>query len=211
MSPSSDRSFEPRACFRERVAALPTLGIGISTEFGARHTGLDILRLREDRTELVSFLEVGVDLDRGIDRDARAWVARGWPTTYHFLDLNLEEEEDLDEAWIEGTCALCEDIGAAWICGDAGLWHVGPRDRGHGCLLPPILEPSVAREMARNVSTLRHRTAMEVLPENPPAHVFVGRMHLLDFFADVAEQADSGLLLDVAHLAVFQRVRATLP
>jgi len=196
----------PSMSFHERVQALPTLGIGISTEFGARHTGLDLLAFQRSNPELVRFLEIGGDLERGVDADARAWVERGLPTTYHFLDVNLEEGEDLDEAWIRDTAALAREVGAAWLCGDAGLWHVGPRERGHGVLMPPVLEPDSADEMARNVAHLREASGFEVLPENPPAHVFLGRMHLLDYFGRVAAGADCGLLLDVAHLAVYQRV-----
>ncbi|MCZ6599034.1 MAG: DUF692 family protein [Planctomycetota bacterium] len=193
--------------FAERVQGLPRLGTGISTEYGAaRQGGLDTLALRERAPELVRFLEVGCDLERGADEYARAWVRAGHPTTYHFLDINLEEGEDLDEAWIQGTSALARELGAAWLCGDAGLWHVGPRERGHGTLMPPVLEPDSAAEMAASVRRLREASGFEVLPENPPAHVYVGRLHLADYFARVAEAADCGLLLDVAHMAIYQRV-----
>ena len=191
--------------FARRVARLPHLGVGISTEFGAGREGLDVSALRASRPDLVQFLEVGCDLARGLDEDTRAWVLRGDPTTYHFLDVNLEEPEDLDPRWMEDTRSLAEEIGAAWLCGDAGLWHVGPRDRAHGTLMPPVLEPDSASEMASAVRRLRATTGFEVLPENPPAHVFPGRLHLLDYFAQVAEEADCGLLLDVAHLAIYQQ------
>ena len=198
--------------FAQRLTELPELGIGISTEFGARASGgLDLFELRAARPGLVRFLEIGADLERGVDDDARAWAARGWPVTLHFLDLNLEEAEDLDPAWVRDTAALAHEVGAAWLCGDAGLWHIGPRERGHGALMPPVLEPDGAREMADNVRALREVSGLEVLPENPPAHVYLGRMHVLDYFAEVAQRADAGLLLDVAHLAIFQRVRGHEP
>ena len=155
---------------------------------------------------LVDFLEVGADLERGFDGDTLAWVAAGRPTTYHFLDVNLEQSEDLDDAWIVETRSRAHEIQAAWLCGDAGVWHVGARDRGHGTLMPPILEPDVALAMGANVRRLRESTQLEVLPENPPAQAFVGSMHLLDFFGEVCRHADSGMLLDVAHLAIYQAV-----
>ena len=195
-----------RADFASRLQDLPRLGVGISTEFGAGVRGLDLIRLREEHGDLVSFLEIGGDLERGVDLDTRAWVERGWPTTYHFLDVNLEQEEDLETAWIHDTSELARDMGSAWLCGDAGLWHVGPRERGHGTLMPPILEPNSADEMARCVRRLREVSGLEVLPENPPAHVFLGRMHLMEYFARMLEGADAGMLLDVAHLALYQRV-----
>lgn len=195
----------PGSDFASRVAALPWLGLGISTEHGAASTGLDVLALRRDRPDLAGFLEVGVDLERGLDEVGRAWAAAGHPTTLHFLDLNLEEPEDLDNAWIATTSALAREIGAAWLCGDAGLWHVGPRERGHGTLLPPILSAGSAAATATSVRRLREASGLEVLPENPPAHVYLGDLHLLDYFARVCEAADCGLLLDVAHLAIYQR------
>lgn len=192
--------------FADRVARLPWLGLGISTEFGAAAQGLDSLALAHERPDLIEFLEVGADLERGVDDTTRAWVADGRPTTYHFLDVNLEESEDVSEEWCRDTAELAGRIGARWLCGDAGLWHVGARDLGHGTLVPPVLEPESATEMATSVRRMRKWTGMEVVPENPPAHVFVGRMHLADYYANVAEQADCGLLIDVSHLAIYQLV-----
>ncbi|MCA9557118.1 MAG: DUF692 family protein [Myxococcales bacterium] len=194
--------------FFRRVDRLPRLGIGVSTEYGARAAGggLDPAELRRRHPAFGGFLEVGVEIAKGLDADARAWAAAGWPTTYHFLDLNLDEPEDFDAPWLDATRALLDVLKPAWICGDAGLWHVGPRERGHMLLLPPVLCAEAADAMAEGVARLRDATGLEVLPENPPGHVYVGDLHLLDFFARVAERADTGLLLDAAHLAIFQRV-----
>jgi len=205
---------EVRKSFAERVAALPRLGLGVSTEFGAagaRGVGLDVAALRRERPAAARFLEIGVDLERGVDAVARAWVGAGWPTTYHFLDANLEEPEDLTQEWIEATASLARELGAAWLCGDAGLWHVGPRDRGHGTLLPPILTAASASAMAESVRRLREASGLEVLPENPPAHLYLGDLGLLEYFARVVEDADAGLLLDVAHLAIHQRAAGRAP
>lgn len=203
--------FDPAAPFARRVAALPHLSVGISTEFGAGETGLDILAFRAARPDLVRFLEIGADVDRGLDAPTQAWCDAGLPTTWHFLDANLEEPEALDIAWTRELAAAARAAGAAWLCGDAGLWHIGPRDRAHGVLMPPILDAESAADMAVAVRQLRLATGLEVLPENPPAHVYLGPLHLLDYFARVADGADSGLLLDVAHLAVYQRVTGRQP
>lgn len=205
MSAAAGSDWDARAPFARRAAALPRLGVGISTEFGAGRAGLDVNRLAREHPRLVRFLEVGADLERGADLDARRWVAEGRPTTLHFLDLNLEEPEDLDEAWVRDTAALARELRAAWLCGDAGLWHVGPRERGHGLLQPPILVPESADAMADSVRALREASGLEVLPENPPGHVFLGELHPLDYYARVLERADCGMLLDVAHLAIAQR------
>jgi uncharacterized protein len=190
--------------FLERCAELPWLGLGISTEFGARHEGLDLAALRRDHGDLVQFLEIGGDLERGLDEDAWEWVRAEAARTYHFLDLNLEEADDLEAVWLEEMRRLLAELRPAWLCGDAGLWHVGPRDRGHGTLMPPVLHEESAKEMARGIRRVREELGYEVLPENPPAHVYLGDLHLLDYFARVLDEADTGMLLDVSHLTIYQ-------
>lgn len=193
--------------FSERVKALPRLGLGVSTEYGAIHTGLDPLGLAERHPHWAGFLEVGVEVDKGLDAAALRWRASGRPTTYHFLDVNLDEPDDLDPGWVSEMAGLVEQLGAAWVCGDLGLWHFGVRDRAHMLLLPPVLTAASADAMAAGIRSLRGGVGREVLPENPPGEVFVGDLHLLEYFARVAEAADTGLLCDLAHLAMYQRSR----
>ena len=199
--------------FLDRVAALPRLGLGVSTEFGAIDApgSLDVLGLRDAHPHFAAFLEIGIETARGLDHLAQAWVARNQPTTYHYLDVNLDEPEDFDAEWLEDVRALAATLRPAWLCGDAGMWHLGRRERGHMLLLPPILTTEAADAMAAGIRRLRDATGYEVLPENPPGVVYLGDLHLLDFFARVAERADTGLLLDCAHLAIYQRQSGHAP
>lgn len=199
--------------FTRRVAGLPYLGMGVSTEYGAGDArgALDVERLRREHAPYAAFLEVGVETAKGLDRHARAWAAAGRPTTYHFLDVNLDEPEDFDEPWLAEVRSLADVLRPAWLCGDAGMWHLAQRDRGHMLLLPPALTADAAAALAEGVVRLREAVGYEVLPENPPGHFYVGDLHILDFYARVCEQADTGLLLDVAHLAIHQRLRGLPP
>jgi len=199
--------------FLERVIALPRLGIGVSTEYGAHAaaTGLDIEHLAREHPAFAGFLEVGVEVSKGLDADARRWAGDGRRTTYHFLDVNLDEPDDLNEAWLGAVRELATTLSPAWLCGDAGMWHFGPRERGHMLLLPPILCDAGASAMADGVRALREAVNLEVLPENPPGHVFLGDLHLLDFFARVCERGDTGMLLDCAHLGIYQRLHGLDP
>jgi uncharacterized protein (UPF0276 family) len=199
--------------FLQRVQQLPALGIGISTEYGASVTAeaLDVFTLRATYPAFAGFLEIGVEVVKGLDATARRWVQSGWPATYHFLDVNLDEVEDFDGPWLAGMAHLVEQMQPAWLCGDAGLWHFGRRERGHMLLLPPILSREAACGQAEGIIRLRDALGYEVLPENPPGHVYVGNLHLLEFFAHVTEQADTGLLLDCAHLAMYQSLQGHAP
>jgi uncharacterized protein (UPF0276 family) len=193
--------------FPRRLAALPRLGIGVSTEYGAATaTGaLDVQRLAREHPRWAAFLEIGVEAHKGLDAASRGWLENGRPCTYHFLDVNLDDDDDFDDPWLERVRALVDEMKPAWLCGDAGLWHFGARDRAQMLLLPPVLVDEAATDLARGVAQLREATGREVLPENPPGAAFVGDLHVLDFFGRVVERADSGMLLDVAHLGMFQR------
>lgn len=192
--------------FNDRLKQLPTLGMGISTEFGALSApnSLDVQRLKRELPLCAEVLEVGVEIAKGIDSDTLQWVAESCPTTYHFLDINLAEPSDFDQLWLEGVREVISQINPAWLCGDAGLWHHGPRAEEHMLLLPPILSRDSAYALADGIIQLREETGLEVFPENPPGHVFVGPLHLLDFFAIVLDRADTGMLLDAAHLTIYQ-------
>jgi uncharacterized protein (UPF0276 family) len=199
--------------FADRVTRLPHLGLGVSTEYGAGDAAeaLDVLALHAAHPAYARFLEIGVETVMGLDRHAEAWVARALPTTYHYLDVNLDEPEDFDDAWLDDVRALAARLRPAWLCGDAGMWHLGRRERGHMLLLPPILTRDAADAMADGIVRLREATGHEVLPENPPGQVYLGDLHLLDFFARVLDRADTGMLLDCAHLAMYQRLRGLEP
>jgi uncharacterized protein (UPF0276 family) len=193
--------------FDDRLRALPFLGLGVSTEYGAGSSqgALDVMRLEREHPDYARFLEVGVEVAKGLDEDDRAWVAAGGATTYHFLDINLDDPRDQDERWLAGVRSITEALHPAWMCGDAGLWHFGPRDRAHMTLLPPILCRDAALDMAEGIALLRERTGYEVLPENPPGTLYLGDLHLLDFYSEVLGAGDTGMLLDCAHLAIYQR------
>ncbi len=199
--------------FLSQVSRLPRLGLGVSTEYGAGDTAsaLDPIALRERYPAYARFLEIGIEVAKGLDRHASAWVERGWPTTYRLLDVNLDEPEDFDDAWIAEVRAIAAWIRPSWMCGDAGLWHSGSRERGHMLLLPPVLSEDSARAAAAGIVRLRNASGLEVLPENPSGMVYLGDLHLLDYFARVIDLADTGMLLDCAHLAIYQRAKGHPP
>ena len=193
------------------LAQLPRLGVGISAEPGSAQAGIDAGGGAAEHPGLVHFLEYGSDLERGLDEHVRRWAAAGGATTYHFLDLNLEDPADADADWLRATADSARAIGAAWLCGDAGLWHFGARDRGHQLLLPPILTRDSADACAESIGKIEAATGMRLLPENPPGAFYIGELHILDYFARVSERSGCGLLLDCAHLAMFQRLRGLPP
>jgi uncharacterized protein len=197
--------------FAERVKCLPRLGVGLSGEFNIAAKGIDAGWMKSRHPDLIHFYEYGGDLERGLDDGVRRWAEAGLPSTYHFLDINLEEKQDLDPYWLSRTKALANEIRASWLCGDAGRWHFGLRERGHGMLMPPILCRESALETAESILQIEAETGLACLPENPPSVIYLGEMHMLDYFALVADRADCGVLLDCAHLAIFQQTRNLPP
>jgi uncharacterized protein (UPF0276 family) len=199
--------------FEIRRQKLPFLGLGVSTEYEAylAKDALDLYQSRQEMPHCTAFLEIGLEVAKGLDAYSQRWISEQQPTICHFLDINLDEKEDFDQRWVKAFKAMIDQINPAWICGDAGLWHFGPRVEGQMLLLPPILSKDSAKELAEGICRLRELTQKEIIPENPPGHVFVGDMHLLDFFALVCDLADTGFLLDIAHLSIFQKLRGLTP
>ncbi len=193
------------------LANLPRLGVGISAEPGSAVAGIDPTTFAAMHPGLIHFVEYGTDTARGLDDAIVRWADAGGATTYHFLDLNLEDAADLDDAWVAQTARAAATIGAAWLCGDSGLWHFGQRDRGHELLLPPYLGSDGAKAVAQNLLRLEEATGLRVLPENPPSAFYVGELHLLDYYAEIVRTTGSGLLLDCAHLAIYQRLHGHAP
>lgn len=197
--------------FDQRAARLPYLGFGLSTEYGAAAApgAVDPLALRAARPRYAAFLEVGLELHKGLDDAARAWLAAGAPTTYHFLDVNLDAP--LERAWLHGATAALATLKPAWVCGDAGWWYWGAREPAQMLLLPPVLTVEAADALADGIVAAREALGVEVVPENPPGLVWLGDVHLLDFWARVLDRADCGMLLDVAHLGMYQRMTGRQP
>lgn len=71
-------------------------------------------------------------------------------------------------------------------------------------LLPPILTDASARDQAQGIVQLRTATGYEVFPENPPGQLFLGNLSMLEYYARLIDYADTGFLLDCAHLAMYQ-------
>ena len=159
--------------FEQRVKALPTLGIGVSTEYGAfaAPESLELLRLASEYPEYAQFLEVGVEVSKGLDEDAVSWVQDGRATTYHFLDVNLEDPRDFDPAWLDAVQRIANELQPAWMCGDAGLWHFGRRDRGQMLLLPPVLSRDSAKAMAEESCDFVKRRAWKFSRESTRSRV----------------------------------------
>ena len=199
--------------FLDRVKRLPSLGIGVSTEFGALSAteNLDISALRSEYPQFAQFLEVGVETTKGIDRDTVDWVKANRPTTYHFLDANLSRTDSFDEYWLNSVESYIEQLNPAWVCGDAGLWHFGRRHPLQMTLLPPVLTCESARAYGQGIKRLRARLRREVFSRKSAGCVVLGAARPTRLFAKVIEESDTGFLLDAAHLAIYQSLKGRDP
>jgi hypothetical protein len=185
------------------------LGLGVSTEYGAGDAAgaLDPIALHDAHPRFAAFLEVGVETARGLDRHARAWIGRGLPTTYHYLDVNLDEPEDFDDAWLDDVRALADDLRPAWLCGDAGMWHLGRRERGHMLLCAPSSPPTRPTTSPTASSACATRSDSTCCRRTRPARSIWASCTCSTSSAASPSAPTPGCCSTCAHLAMFQRLR----
>ena len=94
-----------------------------------------------------------------------------------------------------------------WRCRVVALWPAGTRTHA---LAPPICTDASAQAQASGIIHLREATGYEV-PGKSAWPGFLGDLTLLEYFARVIEYADTGFLLDCAHLAIYQRLKGHEP
>lgn len=181
---------------------LPWVGVGIATEYVGKQPIFQ--QLHREHGDLLQFVEYGGTVEYGLDEGITEWAQAGHRSTYHYLDINLSDGTKLSQEWCDRTAELARQINAPWICGDIGLWYYGERALKNIMLTHPILSAESATQTAEAIVELQERTGFNCLPENPPSHAFLGDLHLLDYFAQVTDQADCWMTLDCAHLLMYQ-------
>jgi hypothetical protein len=129
-------------------------------------------------------------------------IAERYPIAMHGVSMSIGSVDPLDRAYLEELKALRDRIGAVWVS-DHLCW-TGVRGKNTHDLLPmPYTEESL-RHVVAKVKTVQDFLEAPLLLENPSSYVEFSGSTFTEhaFLAELAREADCGLLLDVNNVFV---------
>ena len=184
---------------------LPFRGLGLSSNLSV-HDVPQPWALLAAEPGLFDVVEYSAPLDLETARREASlfpvlWEARERvPVLLHPVHLNLYGPELETEAALASLDAHARAVGSAWVGNDVGWWHShGQPFPGYLYLPPPLSEDGLADAVAHASHVQAHLSVPLVL-ENPLAGWRGGRLHVLDFMAELHRRTGCPLLLDVGHL-----------
>jgi uncharacterized protein (UPF0276 family) len=183
--------------------ALPYLGLGLTANLDGQAPP-DPWALHRARPGLFDFVEYSAPLEL----DPALWEGRGGlPLLFHPVHLNLWGPELEAPGALALLDAQAREVGSPWVGNDVGWWHArGEPIPGFLYVAPPL----DARGLSDAVAHARHVQAHLSVPlvlENPAVIAVRGKMHVLDFMAELAARTSAPLLLDLGHLFSHQLAR----
>ena len=175
---------------------LPTLGVGLGFRTPFRS---DLFSHQEQ----VDFLEITADhyMDAPPEKERELdLLAANFPLIPHGLHLSLGSAEGVDPVYLGKLARLIQRLQPPWWSEHISFTHAGGTPIGHLAPLPFTRE--AVEVLCRNIARVRREIEAPLLLENVTYTVALpgSEMTEADFLAEVLEQTDSGLLLDVTNL-----------
>ena len=135
----------------------------------------------------------------GPRREKLAGLAALRPCVTHSLDLSLGGWAPLDMEYLAGVIAVGDAVGAPWFSDHLCFSRDADVTIGH--LAPVAFTAASARHVAERAAFAQQYAGRPLLLENITYSFAVGsELSEAEFIAEVVEQADCGLLLDVNNL-----------
>jgi uncharacterized protein (UPF0276 family) len=180
----------------EKFAQLPKLGVGLG--FREQFRGEVFLH----RTD-IDFLEITADhyLDASPQKlNELDLLAAHFTLIPHGLNLSLGSAEGIDEVYLEKLARLIDRIKPAWWSEHVCFTKSGGIDIGHLAPLPFTVE--AIEVLCRNISKVKSVINLPLVLENITYMVNFpfAKMSEAKFLRILAEETNSGLLLDVTNL-----------
>ncbi len=183
---------------KNMIAQLPSLGVGIGYREALRG---EIFLYRDE----IDFLEIIAD--HYIDATPAkmrelAMLAEHFTLIPHGINLSLGSAQGIDLNYLDKLARLIDQINPPWWSEHISFTQAGGIDIGH---LSPLPYSQAAIDiLCENIQQARQCIASPLILENITYMLNLpgGEMSEAEFIAEVAEQADCGLLLDIANLHI---------
>ncbi|MHB1847326.1 MAG: MbnB/TglH/ChrH family RiPP precursor modification enzyme, partial [Deltaproteobacteria bacterium] len=195
---------------------LPYLGLGLSTNLGARDRP-DPHRLAAQTPGLLDFVEYSAPLSlpealAQAPRLARAVAERArLPLVFHPVYLNLWGPRLETSEALAALAAQLRETGSPWVGNDVAWWHSQGEPFPGYLYLPPPLDERGLLACAAHARHVQGALPVPLLLENPVVLERSGPLHVLDFMGRLHARTGCSLLLDLGHLLAFQLSSGLLP
>ncbi len=129
-------------------------------------------------------------------------IAEKYPIAMHGVSMSIGSTDPIDKTYLAELKALRDRTGALWIS-DHLCWTGVSGKNTHDLLPMPYTEEALRHTVSR-VREVQDFLGAPILLENPSSYVeFAGSgMTEWEFLANLAREADCGLLLDVNNIYV---------
>lgn len=187
--------------------SLPKLGLGVGLDI--HDTTPDLEYVVQNHGGLIDYLEFYTSNRTSMSHHIKKVVATDLPLLYHneILDVCCPIGDDIGDAQrmvIESVKVL----GAKWCVEEAAFRSVG--DKKCDFMIPALLTEESLKVTIENLQKFQQEFPVPVFLENPPFQYVYGDLHIVDFISRVAEEVDTGFVLDLGHLYSYQ-MAAGLP
>jgi len=131
-------------------------------------------------------------------------LAQKYPLFVHGLGLSLGTPGRLEKRPLDQFARVVQAADPAWISEHVAFTRTAEADLGHLNPVPPTRE--MLQVIAGHARELSERCGKPVLLENITSHVrLTGDLSETDFFNELCDRSDCGLLLDVTNLFINSR------
>lgn len=178
--------------------ALPDLGIGV----GLRTVHYQHILDEQPAVDWFEIISENFMSTRGRPLYILDQVAERYPIAMHGVAMSLGSTDDLDMEFLKRLKAVVDRIDPAWV-GDHVCWTGVAGRNSHDLLPMPYNEQSLAHIVER-INIVQDYLGRRLVLENPSTYMTFKQSTMSEqqFIAQMANDADCGLLLDVNNVYV---------
>jgi uncharacterized protein (UPF0276 family) len=177
---------------------LPNLGFGV----GLRSAHYDHLLTHWPAVDWFEVISENFMDSRGRPRHVLAQIAERYPVVAHGVSMSIGSTDPLDRDYLSRLKRFVDELQPAWVS-DHVCWTGVAGLNTHELVPIPFTEESLAHVVQR-VRIVQDLLDRPLVLENPSSYVTYvdSTMTEWEFLARLADEADCGLLLDVANVRV---------
>lgn len=186
---------------------LPVLGLGVSLSLGEKPSALSLFS-NTQHPALPQFVEYAGLCDVSLlETQIKPLQQAQIPLLFHPSFINFCGSIENNISWLATANKHIQFIQSPWFAQDCAYCFFSEQQgysSQYAYFIPPILNLKSLKYAVQRVKEVQIKISTPILIEPPPVTFVVGSMPVFEFFGQLAQQANCGLLLDMGHLVSYQ-------